>query len=246
MSQDQQRNFTPRTKNALDEFKLRLSAQKLEGGDRRPTLGVSVISNNPRLDVYTNVPNDKNRGNIRAAMDGVTFFAFLEMFETALNEGPGYKAYIENKMPPRDRSQGNKPELVSRTVFGKDGEGVMYISVLSADESRPKVKFPFMSSYYHDLCGGDGQRLSKGEVSVIMARGWLRMLKGLVPAVMDTHYREPQKRDGGGGGFRGKGGNGGGGYNNNRGGGNGGGQKSNDFNSSNASSSGNWEDDFPM
>lgn len=249
---DDKKQYTPRPKNALDDYKLRLVGDKLAGATKRSMLAVSVIGNNPRINVFTNVENDKDNGIIRAAMDTPTFYILLDRLEHALTADPGFRDYIENKKPPRDRTQRGL-ELESKTIVGKDKDGLVYMSVLSADESRPRAKFVFKTSYHHDLINGStGQRYSDAEMSVIVARAFLNMMKRLVSNVIDTHYREPEKRP-----FNGGGGNSGGGWKgNNRptGGGGGGGYQQNrgDANAvpkkaqQDFDGDSNWADDFPM
>jgi hypothetical protein len=243
---DQNKQYTPRPKNALDDYKLRLVGDKLNGASKRAMLAVSIVGNNPRVNVFTNVDNDKDNGIIRAAMDTPTFYLLLDRLEHAINADPGFRDYIENKKPPRDRTQRGL-ELESKTIVGKDKDGQVYISVISADESRPRAKFVFKTSYHHDLINGStGQRYSDAELSVMVAKAFHRMMSNLVTNVINTHYKEPEKRPynggagGGGGGWKGN--KGGGNYQQNRGDNNAGAKKPpQDF-----SGDGNWEDDFPM
>lgn len=231
----------PRPKNALDEYKLRLTAPKFEGSQRPPMLAFQVIGNNPRIDVYTNKPGDKSGGIIRAAMDSPTFFMLLETLRAAIDEAPGWKNYIENKMPARDEA-GNRAkgvEVVSKTVIGKDEKGMVYISVISSDPERPKVKFLFKTSYFHDLLDGEGNRLGASDMSCRVARGFVRLMEHLSANVLDSHYRQPQPQ---GGGNKYGGGNRGGGYQGQSGGGQQ--RKANDDFGGGGSSD--FEDDIPL
>jgi hypothetical protein len=188
----------PRKKNVLDETKLRLSADPVSGSKRRPSLAFSVVKNNPRIDVYTNVEGDKNNGNIRAAMDAPVFFALMRLIEKSINAEPNTRFVIQNKNY-KWFGQGKKsdaPINLSDTLAGKDAEGRIFISVIDKeDNSRPKIKFVFSSGYWHDLFHGNGTPFTEAEDSVLCAEAFVEMLKGLVPVVMAAEYEPPAPRD---------------------------------------------------
>lgn len=226
----------PRKKNALDEYKLRLSCPPLvdQGAKWPGALAVSLVKNQVHLDVYTNVPNDKNRGNIRAAMDMLTFGAFLELFEAVI-ASPADTAY---KIPNKNHTffegkRSEEPRLVSTTIVGRDKEGVMFLALVAKD--RPYLKFDFLGTSYHAIIGPDGQPLSKADASNFFARGWVRTIGALVASVADSEYVPPVPKDGAAGG----GGNGSYGSNGNQ-------QRSNSAPSKPASSGGWGEDDYIM
>ena len=188
----------PRKKNVLDETKFRLSADPVSGSKRRPSLAFSVVKNNPRIDVYTNVEGDKNNGNIRAAMDGPVFFALLALINKAIEAEPNTRYVIQNKNQ-KWFGQGKKsdaPVNLSDTLAGKDAEGRIFISVIDKeDNSRPKIKFIFSSGYWHDLYHGNGTPFTEAEDSVLAATAFVEMLKGLIPVVAANEYEPPAPRD---------------------------------------------------
>ncbi len=193
----------PRKKNVLDETKLRLSADPVSGSKRRPSLAFSVVKNNPRIDIYTNVEGDKNNGNIRAAMDAPVFFSLLQLVKEAIAAEPGKRWAIQNKnykwFGPGKKS--DAPVNLSDTIIGKDAEGRIFISVIDKeDTSRPKIKFCFGSGYWHDIFHGDGTPFTEVEDSVLCAKAFVGMLEGLIPVVMANEYEPPVPRDQQGGG----------------------------------------------
>lgn len=238
---NQKGSMPPIPKNALNEWKLRLTGPMQEGARRPPTLSVGVIKNQVRLDVFTNVPNDRDGGKLSAPMDSITFFAFLTKLEDVINGEPANKVEIVNRT-----GKPGSTRILSYTVIGKDNEGCVFISVTAQD--RPRVKFTFLPTEYHSIVHKDGSPYSPAELSMVYARAWHRMMSTLVPAVLNTHYVEPEPRNDSGGGNRyGKGG----GYN--KGGYNKGGYSGGNNNSSGESSSGggssgptDFDDDFPM
>ena len=192
----------PRPKNALDEYKLRLSAPPAQGATKPASMAFSVVSNNPRIDVYTNVPNDKNNGNIRAAMDSPTFYSLLELLEKAIN-GPADNRYSIKNMNHTffEGKRSEHPKLISTTTVGKDKEGRVFISLIAKD--RPLIKFVFLPSMYHSLVKMDGSDFSEAEMSEVYARAYLNLLRNLVADVLTETYTEPKPRDENGGGNRG-------------------------------------------
>ena len=236
----------PRKKNALDEYKLRLSGPTLtdQGAKFPGALAVSVVKNQIHLDVYTNVPNDKNNGNIRAAMDHLTFGAFLELFDAVLKSGPDTAYKIVNKNHTFfEGKRSEEPRVVSTTILGRDKEGVMFIALVAKD--RPYLKFDFLGTNYHAIMGPDGQPLSKAEASNFFARGWRRTINNLTGGVAVAEYvaPEPKNKDGAsGGGYNGGGNRNGGG---NGGGYNGGGNRNGDAPASSGNDWGN-DDDYNM
>lgn len=227
----------PRKRNALDEYKLRLNGPTLtdQGAKWPGTLAVSVVKNQVHLDVYTNVPNDKNYGNIRAAMDQLTFGAFLEIFDEVLAAAPDTVYKITNKNHTFfEGKRSEEPRLISTTFIGRDKEGVMFVALVAKD--RPYLKFDFIGTSYHAIIDKDGQPMSKAAASSLFARGWRRTISGLVSAVANTEYVAPEPKNKDAGGFNNN-------NNNNRGNSGGGGQRSN---APAASSGDGWGDDYNM
>jgi len=187
-----QQYSTPLPKTAFNEYKIRLLAPKPDGQRRAPSLTVAVIRNNPRIDVYTEVEGDKDRGKITAPMDSVTFFALMDILEKTIDGPADEQTKISNKVgPPQDKRQ------VSTTIVGKDKEGRVFISLVATE--RPKVKFVFLPSDWHTLVHKDGSPYTEAELSMVYARAWLRLMSNLVPAVLDTHFMEPEPRENKGG-----------------------------------------------
>ena len=213
-------DFRPpqRTKNALDEMKLRLNGE-LCGGTRPPSLSMLMLSNQLRISCYTNKDNDKQNGKIDAKMDSVTAYAFLDILSRAHTFQPGEKYGIECKAP--FQGDWRNPKLESTLYVGKLEDGTVYIGVVSYDHDRPKLIFPLVPTNFHEFVGPDKKPLGRAGVSEIYSRGYAKLMENLCASVLDTHFKEREKKDGGNGGGGNRGGNGGGGYGNR--GGNGGG-----------------------
>jgi hypothetical protein len=193
MAQDGNQFQKPLPKTAFNEYKLRLKGPMQEGGKFPPNLSVSVIKNQPRIDVFTEVPNDTNRGKITAAMDTLTFFALLEALKLIIDGEPDQQLKVPNMTgAPQNKS------LATTTLVGKDKEGRVYISVVA--KGRPMIKFVFSPSDYHPgMIRKDGVELDEAELSVIYARAWRRLMIELTPNVLDSYYEAPEPRNKAGG-----------------------------------------------
>lgn len=217
-------------KNALTEFKLRLTCPPLEGAlvkwDRpqEPTFAVGVVDNQPRFTVYTNVDGDKDNGRIEGNMDSFTFYAVLAAIRKVAKDD-SFKGAMEISNRGHYWSAGKRsdePGIKSTTVVGRDGEGSVFIS-LTAGKNRPMAKFVFKPTEFHGWSRG-GEAMSRSEVTSLYALGQADLMGKLVANILvDEHItyeeikarKEANKRNNGGGGGYNGGGNkpAGGGYN---------------------------------
>lgn len=205
-------NMQPRKKIALDNRKLALSAPCPSAPGKFSTLSWRLVTNNPRITVYTNDPADmteKNQnGLISAALDAPVFFMLMKMLYKIVDAPAGTKEKIENRnyiFPAGKRSE--KPVVVSEIIIGKDEEGVVFISVVAYDKNRPRIKFDLVPNEFHTLYHQNGQQFTKAEASELYARGYIKCLEGLMNHLLVTEWVEPEKKDNGnnrnGGGNRG-------------------------------------------
>jgi hypothetical protein len=159
------------------------------------SLNWGLYSNNPRITVYTNDPDDtRDNGKITAALDAPVFFAFLELLSNAIKSKTEYRAKIDNKnfiFPGGKRSE--TPVLVSSLIVGRDEEGVVFISVVA--NNRPIIKFPFVNPDFHHFFHTSGDPYSKAEVSTLMAMAYLKMMTTMMTVAMDTNYTPPKPRE---------------------------------------------------
>lgn len=255
MSQQQQFQMN-RPKNLLDMVKLKMYAEKLPEGSRSPTLSIKAVKGNIRIDVYTNVPSDKNKGNIQAAMGWVDFCSFMEQWKDFIDGKADGVTMQNHNYTFFNNKRSETPKHISTTVIRRDKDsGRVYIALIAKD--RPKARFFFQSPQFHKFVGAGNETFSEADDSMAYCRGYYRHLDKVAGSVLVAHENLPiedderrakeaaDRRGGGGGGNYGgnRGGNnnrsgGGGNYgggNNNRGGGNGGGNSFDDF-----------DDDIPM
>lgn len=220
-----------RIPGALDDSKLRLSAEAVNGSRRKPNLRVNLWENNPRIEVRTGVENDKNYGLISAALDLPVFFQVLDLIREACEQTQKWHVKITNQKFKFIRGQRSEEPLDDTyIVIGRTEQGVIYISILAYDKDRPRIKFDFLPSNFHKFTNADGTPYDQGKLSQSHAKAWASVMSELIPHFFATNYeyidyqaRKQQRAGGGGGGGFNRGGQGGGGGGYNRGGQGGGG-----------------------
>lgn len=186
--------------NVLDNGKLTLSAPKLPNGEFPPKFKVGTYNNNPQFTVFTGVTSAKRGGVIGAGMDPKTFYTALRLIERMVDE-PAQQDTITYEIE-NHAGRGSEKAIKSRTIIGKDPEGVMFISILDVDDSMPKVRFNFDADFYHKI---NINGMSKGEISCISAQAFVDTWRSILGPHLVESYEKVV--------FRGNAGGGGGGYN---------------------------------
>ncbi|MBE0438171.1 MAG: hypothetical protein IBX57_00195 [Gammaproteobacteria bacterium] len=174
----------PLPKTAFNDFKLKIIGPKQDGSERNPTLSVAVIKNQPRIDVYTNIPNAKDNGRISAPMDTYTFVVLLDELQRII-DGPA-----DDFIKVTNRT--GRPEdmrVLSTTIVGKDSSGKVYMSVTAQEQA--KIKFVFGPTDYHSFARKDGTVPTDAELSIMYAKAFVDAIRQLTYNVKDTYYTEP-------------------------------------------------------
>lgn len=210
-----------RKPNALSEFTMRIKAPPVDGSRKNPTLGIAVKKNKVLIEVRTGVDNDKEFGKITGEMSSHDMFTLCGAM-LALADGPNdQKKSLELSATRFISGQRSKDVMLNSTVtIGKDANGLMFIGVKSWDQSRPIIRFTFgptvdrfsASKWIH----GDGTEVTRAEMSVMYAKGWVELMRPIITQILQDEYWEKPQQEGGG--YNNQGGSGGG-YNQNRGGG---------------------------
>lgn len=176
----------------MNRYGMFTPAPGVEG--KRSRLAWGVLYDNPRITVFTNIPNDKN-GVISAPMNPEIFFTLLDSIEkVALGENNN-KGYIECYTAPKTDNgrQSNERILLSQVWYGKDENGIVWICLIAAD--RPKIKFEFKISDFHKIFKGDGTQLTESEGSVLeciaKTRGLRAAYQQLCGKLRDPNQERP-------------------------------------------------------
>lgn len=222
-----QGQFPQRQKVILDDPSLRLTADPLQGGTGRPTLKVYPNSKNSlRVDIYTNMPNEENNGNIRADIPYIDFQAMCEqLLHLADPSTPNNTIYaweaVEFQFFNGKRSE--TKQLVYTTFVGKDENGRVFFSVRLPKADRSVVQFFFDSALRLQVRCVKGPEMTPADISRIATRAWVNRVNLLINEIIPTVWVDKSKQggqgQGGQGGFNKNGGGnrGGGNFNNNGG-----------------------------
>lgn len=218
--------FQPRKKTALDVDSLRLFSEPVDGSKGRAATCVTYFINNcPRIDVYTNVESDQsnNKGLIRAKINARILYQMFAILNRLIATPGERKYFIDIKNCPwiqSEKRRSKDPVTTERIILGRDAEGEIFMSVLSAKGNRPKIKFVFKDEedipdfYKKDsfgVIGIAGGEISKSEKSEIAAAAYMESIRDLYSTVAALEYVPPVPKDNNGGGGKQGGGYGGGG-----------------------------------
>lgn len=178
----------------LDKFVMFAPAPGVD--NRRSRLQWSSYRGNPRISVFTSVPNDTNKGVISAPMNPETFFGLLHLLEKIATNPAGtieFTVDCDTLERTADGSQGRRI-LLSTILVGRDDEGVVYIQVKA--DNRPEIRFYFKISDFHRFKKGDGTPFSDREASSLQALAavqCLRMVFGQHVGELRAPYVAPGK-----------------------------------------------------
>lgn len=226
-------DYRPQPKvTILKDWKLRLSADPVNGSKRRPSLTWNTSAKGFVIQVYTNVDSDHNGGQIKAILDIPTFFAFTGMLEKAIESQGTFMQAIECKdYTWINRKRSDTPVKQAKLVVGKDDAGMVYIAVTS--DKTSKVVFRFKVPFLYDIKTADGEMLPEAEGSKMYAKAYLKALSAFVPELMRIEYKGKEDKSNQGN------------SNNNYSGGNGGGNYSNKQNNTPPTSN-DFDDELPF
>lgn len=214
-------------KNSIDNAIIKIYGKKLENGTGAPSLAVKLVQTRAdmqvRVDVYTNAANDKEKGLIRQDFSIYAFNWFLEQIEAALhgNAAAGIEPLKADQRFSLDVSdhvwtggkRSDSPMLKNKLFFGRNPEGLYFISLVNYDSSRPKIQF-FLELPNRMAFVKNGQPLKNEEASFISACSFVRTVRsGMTsrsPSVAFAPY-DPNAKGGNGGGGGNRGGYSGGG-----------------------------------
>jgi len=189
-----------REKNALDVAKLKLRAPCPTAQGKQSVLQVSVVSNNPRITVYTGDPDDNTErngyGKIQANMSTPVFYQLMELLKKAARSKEECKFRIENKNYTWfGGKRSEKPVVISETLVGRDKEGLTWISIMSPDGSRPKIRFVFEQDIFHNLIKDDGSPFERTEASSLAALAYAKAMSDIVPQILVNNYVDDSNKD---------------------------------------------------
>ncbi len=216
--------------DAFRSAKLKLQAKPVSQGDGTPSLSLQFYGPNVGFAVYTASERDTDQKKwINASMD---YFTLGQIFELLR----GYAGYghlagqlpksitVENYNTVKNDDGSKNRTLVSFTEFGIDDNDMIYLKVISADQSRPMINFPFHNDYWHVFKDtSTGQPLTPQRMSRLATLSTINVWSDMIPDAVFEEFcngkaagagvSDGDGQQGGGGGGGWKQNNGGGGWN---------------------------------
>lgn len=201
---------TERPKNMLDDFRVSLSAPSTAKG-KWASLKWSYAGNQVGITMYSNDPNDEKK-SVRVQMPPTDFCRVLVLLEMAINfpDQGDHKHWMEYSDYQWFSGEKSKEVKLQGVIYVGKKDGVVWMSLVSYDKSRPRIKFPFGNTMYTALYKSDGSPMTDAETSVISAKANLLFLTHTIPTVANANYkhretgakkdeRADDRRSGGGG-----------------------------------------------
>lgn len=228
MAGNNYKQFTPREKTILDEFRSKLYALNPTGG-RQSALTWIPRAKNIGLEIYTNHPGDDKPMSVNLLP--FQAYAVFDAMVRMVNGGPDNGVVFEIKTEFRGKEKLDRPVVMARLTVATDEQGVGYIQLAMKD--RPKIKFMLQFDDLSSVANMDGSAMSPAESSKLFVASYVSVLQRYCMYQLNKKFEASAAESangggqgggnrGGNGGYQGgnRGGNGGGGYQ----GGNGGGQ----------------------
>lgn len=177
MSQQQRQPANAPILNIFSVMSNWLHAEPVEGAQKRPNIRFQVLGNVPRIVVRTNLPNDINYGRIEFKTDLATFTAAMHYAQKLADNAPDVPQ--ERRFVYQDDflagKRLDKTMVISQLVIGRDAQtSRLYMAIVSSQQQRPRIRFYFGPSKYHDILNEEGQSITPKEMSEMYAIGFLK------------------------------------------------------------------------
>ncbi len=179
-----QKKFKPLPLNILDFGKTNLYAEKLDGGERRPSFSFKVIRGFVYPWVRTGIPTDIKKGIIKSKMSIRTWYVFTKLFKMVIDrEKTTVRLNLFAKQyDPQTNQYSSELMPTGSLKVARDSDDKIYISLVVDD--RPKIQFYFGQDYDIVIKTEGGNELTEAEYSQLDAQGYWLMLQDLVPVAL--------------------------------------------------------------
>lgn len=194
--------FPAREKNVSDDFSMMLNGEQNKQTKKRPNLSMFVSLNGIKIKTYS--ADDEDWENATKGYVGINYvemMMILHLIEEAIaaKEETTYKYEISD-FTFFNKQRSEKPKLLWTVVVGQDAEGLIYITLLSSDNAKPKIPYYFGTRYLRNLVRTRGGDLTPARVSQINAKAWVDAERAIVPLALQQQWpahlvNEQRKKD---------------------------------------------------
>lgn len=176
----------------------------------RASCQFSILNNNPRISVWPRVPSDTIKAPIAAGFGTPSMLRLLDAMEEIYKGPRGTREACTVEGYPEDENGKGGPDrrkiVKSEVIYGRDDEGICWISVVSRQQERPKLIFKYTGDFFHNFRKGDGSDFAPDEASQRHAIGNVRYLRaqyekhdaGVTPEQKKAFADSRKSRQGGG------------------------------------------------
>jgi len=191
-----------RTWTIFEHNKLQLHGEPWDKSNpkQRPSLSIHVFSNNPRFRVYMN--DGRTQKPLAFKLPQLT----METIFSAINDfadrkDPGTATFALKDYRDATGRPMDKLEVVTSVTVGRGQDNVMFIALQA--KGMEIVKFPFLTDFYSNVLGADGDPLDSAIASGWHSKGWVRLMSHLITGYNLLHAKKVERQEqttGGGGG----------------------------------------------
>lgn len=136
-----------------------------------------VKNDNLELVVWTRGPTEKGKPPIRAGLNYENTLTVCDMIDKVIAHDGKY--YGDFPLFTLRRTTGETRERVLQSTIRvvQTSEGIIQIGVFDADETRPRILFPFVISRWNDYVKFNGEAVSESEASKQVAKNYAAIFR---------------------------------------------------------------------
>lgn len=181
-------------KDFLTLTSLQLTAPPPEGAKRPAKLQVRTWNNKVSLTAFTGVENAPRKGIVGLNLYPLMFMQVLNGLEEIARSEYIPDQAVKHAITVYDNGSSNKKEI-GKVTYGRNKNGVCFISVTVADPESPKVVFPIRNAFNYQV---EGENLSNADASRLATLGWVDLYRNTIPQyLVDNYVDESQNNNGG-------------------------------------------------
>ena len=186
--------------NVFSDAKLRLYAEALSPGDRKPSLRIKLYENNPVINVDYGRKTDKGYAiTHETPIDPIVLAQMTEVLRLIAKGSPGNEIEFDNWGHPfiwdneLKKNQRAKDKMnISRITLGKASNGEVFIKYAAV--KKPEVTFTFRDNdQYHKILES-GQEMNPTKLSPISAVAWAKTIDSVYNTYYSLKWEEPEYR----------------------------------------------------
>lgn len=162
----------------------------------RASLDISVRGSNFEITVWARGPAEKGKPPIRASLNTMNMGFLVNNLKHVANSPGKEIADFTTRTSRKSEGDATKREVVDQAVVRvcKSAEGIVFLGVFDADESRSRILFPFTLDRWTGLVKNSGEMMTEADVSKMVALNTAEILHEVklryVEITSDTENKE--------------------------------------------------------